>query len=104
MGEYKKLHCRLELLATEYEMVCRLETAGLAGGLGGAGGGGPVFLPLLADVESSRQAAAADVPERAVQWALDFSQLVGTASQGLEGLVRELEQRRRQLRSLAGEL
>jgi len=91
LAEYKKMHCRLELLATEYKPVCALELDG------------PTFLPLIAD-ESSTQVAAAAVPEQAVQWAVDFSNLVGAGSHGLDGLVRELEQRVRQLKSCSNEL
>lgn len=94
LAEYKKMHCRLELLATEYEPVCRMELDATR----------PIWLPLIADDESTQEVAAATLPGRAVSWALDFSQLVGSASQGLEVLVKELEHRRRQLSSCAGEL
>lgn len=93
LAEYKKMHCRLELLATEYAPNIRLELDPSR----------PIFLPLIMDNEST-QVAAADVPDQAVQWALDFSQLVGASSQGLEGLVRELGNRRVHLRSCATEL
>lgn len=93
LAEYKKMHCRLELLAIEYEPICRLELETV----------GPVLLPLIAD-EDSTQVSVGSIPDRAVQWALDFSQLVGSSSQGLEVLVRELEQRVRQLRALASNL
>jgi len=73
LAEYKKMHCRLELLATEYEPHCKLELDG---------GTRPALLPLLADENAK----------------------VGSASQGLEGLVRELQARGRQLRNLAAEL
>jgi len=91
LAEYKKMHCRLELLATEYEPICRLELDS----------SGPVFLPLCIGSES--QVPATSLPEQAVQWALDFSQLVGTASQGLDRLVRDVEQRRRQLKSCSSD-
>lgn len=93
LAEYKKMHCRLELVATEYEPLCRLELDISAR---------PVFLPLLADASTKAEAEA--LPEQAVQWALDFSQLVGSSSRGLEGLVRELEQRRRLLVKCNAEL
>lgn len=93
LAEYKKMHCRLELLVTEYEPLCRLELDISAR---------PVFLPLLAD--ETTKAEAASLPEQAVKWALDFSHLVGTSSRGLEGLVRELERRRRRLADCAAEL
>mmetsp|Transcript_148465 Transcript_148465/g.377651 ORF Transcript_148465/g.377651 Transcript_148465/m.377651 type:complete len:792 (-) Transcript_148465:201-2576(-) len=93
LAEYKKMHCRLELVATEYEPLCRLELDISAQ---------PAFLPLLAD-ETTR-AEAASLPEQAVKWALDFSHLVGTSSRGLEGLVRELEHRKRRLADCAAEL
>eukprot|EP00928_Gymnodinium_smaydae_P088716 TRINITY_DN72779_c0_g1_i1.p1 TRINITY_DN72779_c0_g1~~TRINITY_DN72779_c0_g1_i1.p1 ORF type:complete len:799 (+),score=151.32 TRINITY_DN72779_c0_g1_i1:78-2474(+) len=92
LAEYKKMHCRLQLLATEYDPLCRLEMDDI----------GPAFLPLLA--ESPTTAAAAAVPEQAVEWARDFAQLVGPASRGLEGLLRELEHRKRQLSACATEL
>jgi len=95
LAEYKKMHCRLELLVTEYEPVCRIEMD--------APRPASIFLPLLTD-EGAKQAAAASMPEQAVQWALDFSQRVGAASRGLTGLVHELEQRVRQLRNCANEL
>lgn len=91
LAMYKKMHCRLELLATEYESVCRLDLDA------------PLFLPLI--VEGTAQAAVtAAIPERAVEWAVDFCQLVGTSSHSLELLVRELGQRTRQLKSLSGTL
>merc|ERR1712137_796867 len=39
LAEYKKMHCRLELLATEYEPLCRIELENT----------GPVFLPLVTE-------------------------------------------------------
>jgi len=91
LADYKKMHCRLELLATEYEPICRLELEAQS----------PVLLPLLTD--RSEQVAAASLPEQAVQWALDFSQLVGASSKGLHRLVRELEHRRCQLKACSDE-
>jgi len=97
LAEYQKMHCRLELLVTEYSPLCRLE-------LDDAQRQRPAtFLPLLTD-ESATQVSAASVPERALEWALDFAQLVGSASHGLEKLVRELDQRTRQLKSCTQEL
>lgn len=93
LAEYKRLHCRLELLATEYEPLCRLELESKSP---------VVLLPLL--TERADQAAAASLPDQAVQWALDFSQLVGRASWGLQRLVRELERRKAQLKSCCEEL
>jgi len=93
LAEYTKMHCRIELLATEYEPLCRLELEAPS----------PAFLPLLGS-DTTAEVVSAALPELAVQWAMDFSKLVGTSSQGLEGLVRELEHRRRQVRSCAGEL
>eukprot|EP00929_Paragymnodinium_shiwhaense_P097994 TRINITY_DN59558_c0_g1_i1.p1 TRINITY_DN59558_c0_g1~~TRINITY_DN59558_c0_g1_i1.p1 ORF type:complete len:845 (-),score=232.43 TRINITY_DN59558_c0_g1_i1:108-2642(-) len=93
LAEYKKMHCRLELIATEYDSECRLEMEA---------GAEPAFLPLLAD--SPSEAAKTAVPDRAVQWILDFSQLVGSGSLGLEGSVRELEKRRRRLKQSSAEL
>lgn len=91
LAEYKKMHCRLELLVTEYESLCRLELDV----------SGPVFLPFVTE---EAQMASTTLPEQAMQWALDFSQLVGAAAQGLDMLVRELEHRRRQLKGCNGEL
>mmetsp|Transcript_63902 Transcript_63902/g.208373 ORF Transcript_63902/g.208373 Transcript_63902/m.208373 type:complete len:521 (+) Transcript_63902:736-2298(+) len=93
LAEYKKMHCRLELLATEYQPLCQLELDISAR---------PAFLPLLAD--ETTKAEAASLPERVVQWAADFSQLVGNSSRGLECLVRELDRRRRRLSGCAAEL
>merc|ERR1719293_503962 len=62
LAEYKKMHCRLELLVTEYEPVIRLELVA----------SGPVFLPLATD--ERHRAAVVPLPEQALQWALDFSQ------------------------------
>lgn len=93
LAEYKKMHCRLELLATEYAPSIRFELEATR----------PVFLPLIMDSKSTQVAAAA-VPDQAVQWALDFSELVGTSSQGLEGLVQALGNRQKQLRTCAAEL
>ncbi|CAK0847995.1 unnamed protein product [Prorocentrum cordatum] len=92
LAEYKKMHCRLELLVTEYEPVIRLELAP----------SGPVFLPLVTD--ERHRAAVVPLPEQALQWALDFSQLAGSASRRLGSLARELGRRRPQLRGCASEL
>jgi len=92
LAEYKKMHCRLELLATEYDPECRLQLDDF----------GPAFLPLV--VESPQGAINTSLPELAVQWALDFSEMVGAPSLNLEGLVRELDQRRRQLSKCSAEL
>ncbi|CAE8654128.1 unnamed protein product, partial [Polarella glacialis] len=81
LAEYKKMHCRLELLATEYEPLCRLELDDATRPM--------TFLPLLAD--ENAKAAAASLPEQAVRWAEDFSQMVGSASKVLEASVRELQ-------------
>lgn len=93
LAEYKRMHCRLELLATEYAPSIRFELEATR----------PIFLPLIMDSESTQVAAAA-VPDQAVQWALDFSELVGVSSQGLDGLVKALGNRQTQLRSCAAEL
>lgn len=93
LAEYKKMHCRLELLATEYQPLCQLELDISAR---------PVFLPMLAD--DSTKAEAAALPQQVVQWAVDFSHLVGTSSKGLDCLVRELDRRRRRLADCASEL
>jgi hypothetical protein len=93
LAEYKKMHCRLELLVTEYEPICRLELEVAR----------PAFLPLLTD-DSAKQVSAASVPERAVQWALDFAKLVGGSSHGLEELVRDLNHRSRQVNACSQEL
>jgi hypothetical protein len=91
LAEYKRMHCRLELLATEYESVCNLELDNTR----------PVFLPIVTE---ESQVAATALPEQAVQWALDFAQLVGTSSSGLESLVREAEVRRQRIKRVADEL
>jgi DNA repair exonuclease SbcCD ATPase subunit len=93
LAEYKKMHCRLELLVTEYEPICRLELEVAR----------PAFLPLLTD-DSAKQVSAASVPERAVQWALDFATLVGSSSHGLGELVRDLNHRARQVSACSQEL
>lgn len=94
LAEYKKMHCRLELLATEYEPLCRLELDDASR---------PVtFLPLLAD--ETAKAAAAALPDQAVHWAQDFSQLVDAASKALDEVVRELQRRKKQLSSCIAEL
>merc|ERR1712129_515268 len=93
LAEYKKMHCRLQLVATEYEGLCKMELEISAR---------PVFLPLLAD--ASTKAAAENLPDQAVQWAIDFSKLVGNSYRGLEVMVRELNQRRRRISDLAAEL
>jgi len=90
LAEYKRMHCRLELLATEYESVCNLELDNTR----------PVFLPIVTE---ESQVAATALPEQAVQWALDFAQLVGTSSSGLESLVREAEVRRQRIKRVADE-
>lgn len=92
LAEYKKMHCRLELLAAEYESVaaeCEYD-AGL-----------DPFLSLLADEGAD---AAASVPQRAAEWAMGFWDMVGTSSTGLAALVRELEHRARHLKTCADEL
>merc|ERR1712039_1104619 len=91
LAEYKKMHCRLELLVTEYESTCRFELEST----------GPVFIPFVSE---EAQMANATLPDQAMQWALDFSQLVVSAAQGLDLMVRELEHRRRQLKGRNGEL
>eukprot|EP00931_Biecheleriopsis_adriatica_P085089 TRINITY_DN5930_c0_g2_i1.p1 TRINITY_DN5930_c0_g2~~TRINITY_DN5930_c0_g2_i1.p1 ORF type:complete len:682 (-),score=181.29 TRINITY_DN5930_c0_g2_i1:36-2081(-) len=94
LAEYKKMHCRLELLAKEYEPLCRLELDDASR---------PVsFLPLLAD--ENAKAAASSLPEQVVHWAEDFSQLVDSSSKVLEVLARELQRRRRQLSSCLADL
>jgi len=87
LAEYKRLHCRLELLVSEYESICRaqLETD-------------QVYMPLLVEEGSSQTAAC--MPEQAVEWSVDFSSRIGAESKGLEFLVRDLEQRSRQVKSL----
>ncbi|CAK9012566.1 unnamed protein product [Durusdinium trenchii] len=89
LAEYKKMHCRLELVAKEYEPLCRLEVDNAS----------KTFLPLLVDVP-----VPAVLPEQAVQWAEDFSQLVGNASVMLTALVRELQSRKGHLGSSLSEL
>jgi hypothetical protein len=73
LAEYKKMHCRLELLVTEYEPICRLELEAAR----------PAFLPLLTD---------------------DSAKQVGTASQELQELVRELDHRAKQVSACSQEL
>lgn len=92
LAEYKKMHCRLELVAKEYEPLCRLELDNE--------NRPATFLPLLADEETQ----AAVLPEQAVQWAEDFSQLVDNASMMLTALVRELQSRKSHLGSSLSEL
>ncbi|CAE7415089.1 Kcnh2 [Symbiodinium sp. CCMP2456] len=90
LGEYKKMHCRLELVATEYEPLCRLELSNATRPA--------TFLPLLAED------AAVTLPDQAIVWAQDFSQLVDQASQSLATLVRELASRKQHLSGCVGEL
>mmetsp|Transcript_58979 Transcript_58979/g.140821 ORF Transcript_58979/g.140821 Transcript_58979/m.140821 type:complete len:567 (+) Transcript_58979:139-1839(+) len=92
LGDYKKMHCRLELLVSEYEPVCKLELEPAE-----------TALPLLVD-ESARKVDQAALPERAVQWAVDFSQLVGPLSRHLEGRVREMDGRAKQVVELSKQL
>ncbi|CAE7828479.1 HCN4 [Symbiodinium sp. CCMP2592] len=87
LGEYKKMHCRLELVATEYEPLCRLELSNATRPA--------TFLPLLAED------AAVTLPDQAIVWAQDFSQLVDQASQTLATLVRELASRKQIFTMLA---
>merc|ERR1712176_1559185 len=68
LAEYKKMHCRLELLVTEYEPICRSELESPE-----------IVFPPLALQEGSQQMADASLPKQAVNWAVDFSQLVGSA-------------------------
>lgn len=93
LAEYKKMHCRLELVATEYEPLCRMELEISSR---------PALLPLLADASTKAESEA--LPEQAVQWALDFSELVSKSYRGLEVLARELDQRRRRVGGCSAEL
>ncbi|CAJ1413276.1 unnamed protein product [Effrenium voratum] len=85
LGEYKKMHCRVELVAKEYEPLSHMEISR------------PAFLPL-----AEEQVVA--LPEQAVHWAMDFSQLVENASKTLNGLVRELHSRKGHLGDCLAEL
>ena len=92
LAEYKKMHCRLELVAKEYEPLCRLEVDNASSGRS--------YLPLLLDGPQP----PASLPEQAVEWAEDFSQLVGSASVMLTALVRELQSRKGHLGGSLSEL
>mmetsp|Transcript_42188 Transcript_42188/g.98977 ORF Transcript_42188/g.98977 Transcript_42188/m.98977 type:complete len:690 (-) Transcript_42188:112-2181(-) len=92
LAEYKRLHCRLELLVSEYKPVCRLELESQ-----------PVFMPLLVE-EGTSQVVAACMPDQAVEWSVDFSSRIGTESKGLEMLVRDLDHRSKQVKSVSASL
>mmetsp|Transcript_12228 Transcript_12228/g.27709 ORF Transcript_12228/g.27709 Transcript_12228/m.27709 type:complete len:666 (+) Transcript_12228:65-2062(+) len=87
LAEYKRLHCRLELLVSEYESICRAQLES-----------DQVYMPLLVEEGSSQPVAC--MPEQAVEWSVDFSSRIGAESRGLEMLVRDLEQRSRQVKNL----